>query len=418
MKDEYGVMDDSGETFSLDHFTLESGETLKDVQVRYRAFGRLNDARDNVIVVCHALTGNAQLDQWWGTMLGPGKVMDTDKYLVVCANVLGGCYGTTGPQSINPDTGRPYGMDFPDVTIRDSVKLHHRMLLDGVGAQSVRAVIGGSMGGMQALEWVVEGKSYVRSAVIIGCGAAHSAWQIAISETQRQAIYADPAWKGGYYLPEEPPRAGLAVARQIAMVSYRTASGYARKFGRRREKEGAGAGAEAGAGGQEIATSKAKFQARNYLEYQGHKFVGRFDPVTYVKLTEQMDSHDIGRGRAGDLYADATSSSSSSSSLGGRDATGGLPEDDEILSRVLGATSAQCMVVGIDSDILYPLAEQQKLAQYLPHAMFRLISSPEGHDAFLLEHGQVGGFIAELLAATEVMEEPVDTATLSPKSKL
>ena len=112
MKDEYGVMDDSGETFSLDHFTLESGETLKDVQVRYRAFGRLNDARDNVIVVCHALTGNAQLDQWWGTMLGPGKVMDTDKYLVVCANVLGGCYGTTGPQSINPDTGRPYGMDF------------------------------------------------------------------------------------------------------------------------------------------------------------------------------------------------------------------------------------------------------------------------------------------------------------------
>jgi homoserine O-acetyltransferase len=347
MKDEYGKMDSSGIIYKSQNFVLESGVVLPEVQACYNTFGQLNERRDNLLVVCHALTGNSRLDQWWGTLLGPGKALDTDKYMVMCANVMGSCYGTTGPSSLDPSTGRTYGMSFPAVTIRDTVRLHMELARNALGATSVVCAVGGSMGGMQALEWGLLGEDYVRRCVIIGCGAAHTAWQIGISETQRQAIYMDPCWRGGDIDPDNPPVAGLAVARQIAMLSYRTARSYEAKFGRGTDAAG-------------------NWQVRSYLAYQGIKFRDRFDAVTYVKITEQMDAHDVGRGRGGTAAA-------------------------------LARMRARCLVMGIDSDVLYPLQEQVDLAAQIPGSVFKTIASINGHDGFLLEHETVNADILEFL---------------------
>ena len=235
MNDEYGAMTDEGETYETPRFELESGAVLEPAVVRYQTYGTLNARRDNAMVVCHALTGNASLHSWWGGMLGPGKLFDPERYFVICANILGSCYGTSGPTSINPRTGEPYGADFPDVTVRDTVKLHMQMVREGLGVRQVACVVGGSLGGMQTLEWAyMGGPKFVRAIIPMSCGPEHHPWQIGISETQRQAIYADPKWRGGHYPPDDPPRAGLSVARQIAMVSYRSHSAYSEKFGRKR----------------------------------------------------------------------------------------------------------------------------------------------------------------------------------------
>lgn len=348
MEDEYGEMDDSGETFITPSFQLESGAILKDAQIRYNIFGDINEAKDNIVVVCHALTGNSNLDEWWGTMLGEGKPFDTSKYAVVCANVLGSCYGSTGSSSINPDTGKAYGIDFPSITIRDTVKLQMQMIKEEIGASSVYAVIGGSMGGMQALEWAIQGGDYVKRAMIIGCGPEHTAWQIAISEVQRQAVYADPKWNNGDINPEDPPSAGLSVARQMAMISYRTNTAYDRKFGR------------------DIDKKSDKYQVRRYLEYQGEKFLSRFDAITYVKLTEQMDSHDICRNRG-------------------------------TLEEVLLSIKAKCHMMAMDSDILYPPSTTKKMADIVPTCTYSTINTKEGHDGFLLEYDQVGKAVEKLL---------------------
>eukprot|EP00596_Hydrurales_sp_CCMP1899_P007200 CAMPEP_0119037556 /NCGR_PEP_ID=MMETSP1177-20130426/5989_1 /TAXON_ID=2985 /ORGANISM="Ochromonas sp, Strain CCMP1899" /LENGTH=374 /DNA_ID=CAMNT_0006999001 /DNA_START=312 /DNA_END=1436 /DNA_ORIENTATION=- len=349
MKDEYGDMDSSGDTYVIKNFQLESGEVLPEAQCRYNTYGQLNAAKDNLLVVCHALTGNSRLDQWWGAMLGPGKVFDTSKYMVVCANVLGSCYGSTGPESTDPHTGLRYGNTFPDVNIRDSVRLHIRMTKEALGAKKVVCAVGGSMGGMQALEWALLGEEgeYVQSAVAIGCGAAHGAWQIAISETQRQAIYADPKWNEGDVDMDDLPLAGLSVARQIAMVTYRTQKAYNGKFGRNKD-------------------SKGNFQAKKYLEYQGKKFQDRFNPVSYIKITEKMDRHDIGEGRGGVEVA-------------------------------LKSIKCKCMVIGMDSDLLYPMHEQEELVAGIRHCRYHLLATEDGHDGFLLEQGRVGGHISDFL---------------------
>jgi len=359
MADEYGKMDSSGETYVAKNFVLESGVVLPEAHVRYNMFGKLNEARDNVMVVCHALTGNSRLDTWWGSMLGPGKTFDTSRFLIVCANVLGSCYGSTGPRSVNPNAAASnngglalYGNSFPDVTIRDTVRLHMQMIKaskeegGGVGARGVAGVIGGSLGGMQALEWAILGKDFVRATVAIGCGSAHTAWQIGISEAQRQAIYADPKWRNGNVDMNDLPTSGLSVARQMAMLSYRTAKGYQTKFGRTKDaKDG-------------------HWQTKKYLEYQGVKFLERFDAVTYVKLTEQMDTHDVGRDRGG-------------------------------VDAALKSIQGKLMVMGIDSDLLYPLHEQEEIAAAVgAKCQFRVISSQEGHDGFLLEQEQVAKHIS------------------------
>lgn len=375
MDDEYGEMTADGNTYVHPvPFRLENGDEIQNVQLRYMTYGTLNEKRDNVLVVCHALTGNASLHSWWGDLLGPGLAFDTEKYFVVCSNILGSCYGSTGPASFKNGAkgGEKYGMSFPDVSVQDTVRLQLHMLRDDLKVNSIKCVIGGSFGGMQAVEYAAQaGKidspfavddahgraaPFVRSVIPIACGAAHTAWQIAMSEVQRQAIYMDPKWNNGAPSMEDPPRSGLSVARQIGMISYRTPGGYQAKFGRKvREPEPAYG-------------SKAKWEVKSYLEYQGYKFLSRFDPITYLKLTEQMDTHDVGRNRGGIVQA-------------------------------LSSVKIPAMVLGIDSDILYPLHEQEELAELFPNGELGVIHSDAGHDGFLLEQDQVAAYITKFLGS-------------------
>lgn len=359
LEDEYGVMDSSGETIRLKLFTLESGIVLHDVPVRYNTWGQLNSARDNVLVVCHALTGNSRLDTWWGDLLGPGKAFDSDKYFVVCFNLLGSCYGTLGPTEINPATGQRYGIQFPMVTVRDSVALHMRALKEGLHVTGVISVIGGSLGGMQALEWAMMGPGFVHSAAALACGGRHHAWQIGISVVQRRAIYADPNWKEGHFDPAFPPNKGLALARQIAMITYRTHTSFEKKFGRTTRPQGQQGGSSH--------FGSSLFQVEGYLQHQGDKFLSRFDAHSYVTITKMMDTHDLGRGR-GDYH------------------------------EVLRALKTPILVVGVDSDILYPLSEQQELARHLGNSVYVMVTSSEGHDGFLLEQTQIAQAISNFLA--------------------
>eukprot|EP00051_Salpingoeca_urceolata_P020653 m.312439 g.312439 ORF g.312439 m.312439 type:complete len:515 (+) comp19658_c4_seq4:456-2000(+) len=347
MDDEYGAMQAEGEQHVFLSHQLESGRELTMVPVQYKTFGQLNAAGDNGLVVCHALTGNASLDSWWGPLLGPGKLFDTDKYFVVCANILGSCYGTCGPRTIDVTTGKPYSGDFPIVTVRDTVALHARLVKEVLGVTRVVSVIGGSLGGMQAIEWALMEPELVQSVVPIACGAAHSAWQIAVSEPQRQAIYADPNWKGGFYDPSQPPASGLAVARQMAMVTYRTFGAYQQRFGRQRQ------------------TDQDTFKVESYLHHQGRKFVKRFDAVSYVRLTQQLDSHDVGRGRGG-------------------------------VEAALSKLKARALVVGVDSDVLYPVEEQQLLHRLTGASEqdFVVLKSDNGHDGFLLEPEQLSAAVS------------------------
>lgn len=324
------------ETEIIPECTLENGTVLRDVPVAYQTWGTLNEAGDNVIVVCHALTGNTEVDDWWGGLLGSGKALDTDRYFVVIANVIGSPYGTVSPITRNPATGKPYGGNFPDITIRDTVALH-KQLLERLGVRQVAFAIGGSMGGMQVLEWAFYG-DFVRGIVPLATSGRHSAWCIGLSETQRQAIYADPLWQGGHYDPENPPAQGLSVARMMAMVSYRSHGSFQTRFGRQPAPE----------------SSDASFSAESYLRYQGNKLVERFDANCYVSITKQMDTHDVARGRG--EYAE-----------------------------VLGQLEQPALVIGVDSDVLYPLEEQEELAALLPNAELAVLQSPHGHDAFLIE---------------------------------
>jgi len=364
MKDEYGEMTADGHSFIKKDFVLENKDVLPEAELRYQTYGHLNEAKDNVLVICHALTGNASLHAWWGGLLGENKAFDTSKYFVICCNILGSCYGSTNPQSIDPRTGTPYGMDFPDISVQDTAKLQLLMMKEELGISSIKAVIGGSFGGMQTMEFAVQaassvgefhaedGSPFVRSVVPIACGASHTAWQIGISEVQRQAIYADPNWK------TDPINAtkGLEIARQLGMVSYRTPQGYRGKFGRQlRSADSPPYG------------SNASWQVKSYLEYQGVKFIDRFDPITYVKMTEQMDSHDISRNRG------------------------------ESVEEVLKKIEVPACVLGIDSDVLYPLSEQEEIAANMPNAELKIIHSEDGHDGFLLEQDQVAGHIIDFL---------------------
>ncbi len=322
------------QTFNFDRFELESGTVLRDVPVAYQAWGELNAAADNAVVVCHALTGDTSVDAWWGQMLGPGRVLDTDRYFVICANVIGSPYGTVGPLSVNPDTGRPYGPDFPNATIRDTVCLHRR-LIDELGVRRIRFVTGGSMGGMQVLEWAFH-RDIVDAIAPIAVGARHSAWCIGWSEMQRQAIFADPRWAGGRYDSGDPPAQGLAAARMAAMISYRTRSSFEERFGRDRM------------------TDSDAYAVESYLRYQGQKLVDRFDANCYVHLTRQMDTHDVARGRG-------------------------------TVHEVLRSVEQPALVIGIGSDVLYPIEEQVELSEALPNAELAVIDSIHGHDAFLIE---------------------------------
>jgi homoserine O-acetyltransferase len=345
MNDEYSDMNSDGDTYVFPgRFILDCGGFLTNPTVRYRSYGALNEDRTNCMVVCHALTGNAALDSWWGDMLGPGRVFDTTKFFVICCNVLGSCYGTTGPTSINPANGEVYGANFPEVTVRDTVRLHMSAVRDGLKIDHVACVIGGSLGGMQALEWALCGGSYVGCVLTMCCGAEHTPWQIGISEVQRQAIYADPKWRGGDYMKyRDPPFAGLSVARQCAMITYRSHKAYLDKFGREEIAD------EIAGNGQ-----VRYFEVERYLRYQGEKFQKRFDPLSYIAVTRMMDTHDVGRGRGG-------------------------------VQSALSKIKQPVLIIAVDSDILYPPCEQELLHRLIPNSEKHVIRSDNGHDGFLLD---------------------------------
>lgn len=326
-------------------FITESGFEIPDSVIAYQHWGTLNEARDNVILVCHALTGNTSADEWFGGLFGSRRVLDPDKYFIICPNALGSCYGTTGPTSENPETGKPYRADFPVVTIRDMVRLQQQ-LLDDLDITGIEMVIGGSMGGMQALEWCLM-DDRPKSAALLGMGKEHRPWAIGISHTQRQAIYNDPNWQEGYYSQDSPPEKGLALARMIAMNSYRHPFDFDEKFSRR------------------LQDGNDRFEVESYLNYQGKKLVDRFDAVSYVRLTQAMDSHDIARGR---------------------------PNYNQLIRNL----QIPVTVVGINSDMLYLREECQELAEELPNGAYKEIDSPHGHDAFLIEFDQLNKILESL----------------------
>jgi len=323
-------------------FALENGDVLNDVEIAYRTWGKPENAAEHAILICHALTGSADVEAWWPNIIGAGKTFDPAVDYIVCANILGSCYGTTGPVSYKPGTDSRYQADFPGISVRDMVELQ-RMLLDELGVARLELVTGPSLGGMQALEWALMYPERVGSVVPIGVGGRHSAWCIGVSEAQRAAIAADPDWNDGYYSDERPPEKGLAAARMMAVCTYRSWQSFDERFGREQR-------------------AKDQYQVQSYLRHQGEKINDRFDANTYVTLTHAMHTHDLSRGR------------------------GDYPD-------VLHTIRQPALVVSVSSDTLYPPEEQQYVAHHLPNSHYEVLDSAHGHDGFLIETEALGEMI-------------------------
>lgn len=333
-------------------FITESGFRFNEPDVAYKTWGSLNKEKDNVILICHALTGHAAADEWFPGIFGPGRVCDPEKNFIICINVPGSPYGSVGPWSENPETGEPYRNSFPEITVRDMVRFQQQ-LLDQLGITGIELVLGGSLGGMQALEFVVM-DNRIQSAALVAMGKSHSPWAIGISHAQRQAIFSDPKWEKGSYKKGEGPKKGLATARMMAMITYRAPADYEKKFGRKLQGD------------------SDQFQVESYLDYQGKKLAGRFDAHSYIILTEAMDSHDVSRGR-------------------------GSFED------VLGRVHTPVKVIGIDTDHLYPVHEQRELAKLLKNGEYNEIKSSYGHDAFLIEFEQINEIITPFIKEKQTL---------------
>ena len=344
----------------------QSGFTFDQVEVSYQTLGTLSARRDNAILVCHALSGTAHAaghhpdtgrPGWWDFHVGPGKAVDTDKYFVICSNVLGGCDGTTGPNSLRPGTGEPYGVDFPPVTIHDMVTVQAK-LIEHFGIPRLFAVIGGSMGGMQALDWAVNLPERVRVCIPIATCAAHNAMQIAFNEIGRRAIITDPDWNDGNYSPDRRPKHGLAVARMVGHVTYLSEYAMTRKFGRTLHRKSDAA-----------ADDSALFAIESYLHHQGESFVNRFDPNSYLCLTRALDQFDLfGEGPA-----------------------------EEVLRQV----QSHFLVISFASDWLYPPAQSRELVRYLKRARtsatYINLETRYGHDSFLVENPEFSNVVRHYL---------------------
>lgn len=351
---------------SLGAFGLERGGALPDVTIAYESWGRLSPARDNVILVEHALTGDSHVvgdageghasPGWWGGLVGPGHAIDTDRWFVIASNVLGGCQGSTGPASTAPD-GSPWGSRFPYITIRDQVNAE-AALLDRLGIDRLAAVIGGSMGGMRAIEWAVTHPARVERCIVLASAAYATADQIAWCQPQLLAIRHDPDFAGGdYYDSGSAPDTGLGLARRIAHITYRTENELSERFGR-----------DAQPGENPLGSAdRGRFAVESYLDHHAGKLARRFDANSYLVLTEAMNSHDVGRDRGG-------------------------------IHAALATIRADCTIVSVDSDRLYPPRLSDELAALLPRATRAHIHSDYGHDGFLIEEGQVGRVVADALS--------------------
>ncbi len=362
------------QTIQFDSLALDCGVTLQPVEVAYETYGTLNPNRSNAILILHAFTGDAHaagLDAankpgWWDNMIGPGKGFDTDRYFVICSNVLGGCKGTTGPASIDPATNKPYATNFPGVTIADMVRLQKK-LVEHLGIDKLLAVSGGSMGGMQALEWAVSFPENVASVIAIATTARHSAMQIAFNEVGREAIMADPDWNAGHYYTGKQPGRGLAVARMVGHITYMSDDSMREKFGRRfrdRDKPG-----------YDFSTD---FEVESYLKYRGTQFVDRFDSNSYLYITKALDYFDL---------------------------VGGYPSLAASLERAV----CRFLVISFTSDWLYPTYQSLEIVNALRgrnrDVAFCELTSTYGHDAFLVEVAEqaqmVKGFLDQTLKEVE-----------------
>ncbi|KAJ7653213.1 Alpha/Beta hydrolase protein [Mycena polygramma] len=401
-------------------FTLECGTELKDAPVAYKTWGRLNEARDNVMVICHALTGSADVEDWWGPLMGRNKAFDPSRFFIFCANTLGSPYGSASPVTTDPATGQPYGPAFPPTSIRDDVGIQLLVLQTHLRVARVAVVIGGSMGGMAALEWpLVAPAGFVRRIAVLASSARHSAWCIAWGESQRQSIYSDPAYKHGYYAPDEQPRSGLAAARMCALLTYRSRDSFERRFGRKVHVTGPPTAPRLVPGDDDagVLTPPASpaleavdlhndghraartpsvssaptsptpsrapiFSAQSYLRYQGDKFIARFDANCYIHITRKMDTHDIARGRVAPASASSSSSATSVETLDKADA-------DALLAHTLARLPPRAIVISIQSDGLFTPPEQALLAAHIPDSELVVIPSGEGHDGFLVEFEEI-----------------------------
>jgi homoserine O-acetyltransferase len=352
---------------------LDGGALLSPVDIAYETYGALNPDASNAILICHALTGDQHVASdhpvtgkpgWWTKLVGPGKPVDPARHFIVCANVLGSCLGSSGPATLNPATGKPWGMAFPVITIRDMVRAQ-AMLLDHLGVQTLAAVVGGSMGGMQALSWAATYPERVRAAVVIASAARHSAQNIAFHEVGRQAVMADPKWRGGdYYETNDPPAAGLAVARMAAHITYLSEAGLTAKFGRKlqsRESKTFGFDAD--------------FQVESYLRHQGISFVDRFDANSYLYITRALDYFDLAE------------------------------EHEGVLAHAFKGSGTRFCLVSFDTDWLYPTPESRSIVHALnaagAPASFVELKSPFGHDAFLLDSPELNRVVDGFLRAGE-----------------
>jgi homoserine O-acetyltransferase/O-succinyltransferase len=321
-------------------FVLESGEKLVRPTIQYTLYGNLNKDKSNVVWICHALTANADAVGWWPGLVGEKYLYNPEEYFIVCANILGSCYGTAGPLSTNPTTGKPYYLSFPSITIRDMVAAHEE-LRKYLNLPQIHTCIGGSVGGQQALEWAVTHPTLIKNLILMATNAAHSPWGIAFNESQRMAIKADATWKA-----EAPDAgsAGMAAARAMALLSYRTYEAYQKTQ-------------------QEDSCEKTdRFKAISYQQYQGEKLVRRFHAHSYLYLTYAMDSHNVGRGRGS-------------------------------VEKALASVKAKTLLLGIESDILFPPSEQKFMQQYIPNAQYCEIDSMYGHDGFLIETEKITAVI-------------------------
>ncbi len=383
---------------SPEPFACDDGRVLPGFTLRYETYGRLNPAGDNAVLVCHALSGDhhcagihSLADRkpgWWNNLIGPGKAVDTNALFVVCANVLGGCQGSTGPLSINPATGRPYGLAFPAVTIRDMVRSQKR-LLDHLGVKQLRCALGGSMGGMQALQWGIEYPAFCTKILAMATTAREGAQAIAFNEVGRQAILQDPEWNQGNYPRGGGPRVGLAIARMMAHITYLSDASMDRKFGRRTVKDRPGAApaapaapdpAEAaflgmmgdeGAPATPTAAFDVNFEVQSYLRYQGQSFINRFDANTYLYITRAIDGFDLAASGGGTLEA------------------------------AFAPVRAETLVVGFTSDWLFPPEQNRAIVLALQragkHASYAELATDLGHDSFLLESPELYALVSAFL---------------------
>jgi len=316
--------------------TLESGESLPSLQIAYSTLGELNASKDNVIWVCHALTANSEMATWWDGLIGEGKFYNPAEHFIVCANIIGSCYGTSCPTEINPLTGKPYYLSFPAFTIRDMVAAHE-LLRTHLGIKTIHTCIGGSLGGQQAMEWAIIKPELIENLILMATNAVHSPWGIAFNESQRMAIAADPTWKNDSL---DAGQQGMKAARAIALLSYRNYDTYSHSQA-------------------ETDIEKTdNFKASSYQNYQGDKLVKRFNCHSYWYLSKAMDGHNVGRGRGG---------------------------AEKGLARIIAKT----LVIGIRTDILFPVSEQVFLAENIQGAIYNQIDSLYGHDGFLIETSQI-----------------------------